>query len=99
MCHEGNPFPYLVPLDLPACSLSDKFALTQSAVDDAGSLYVNNICGNLQRFKCWIETNKHRFKQTYSALLQVIGATIKSLINGNTVVTNRPINKLYRIDQ
>ena len=41
--------------------------------------------------------------KTKSVLLskdkKVIGATIKSFINGNTVVINRPINKLYRIDQ
>ena len=43
--HEKNSFQYLAPPDLPLYRLSDKFAFTQSAVDYAGSLYVNNIYG------------------------------------------------------
>ena len=34
--------------------LSDKFAFIYSAVDYAGPLYVNNIYGKLQTFKCWV---------------------------------------------
>ena len=39
---------------MPSYRLSDKFAFTYSAVDYAGPLYVNNIYGKLQTFKCWI---------------------------------------------
>ena len=50
--HEGSPFQYSAPPDLPSYRLSDKFAFTYSAVDYAGPLYVNNIYGKLQTFKC-----------------------------------------------
>ena len=53
-CREGNPFQYPARLDLPSYRLSDNFAFTYSAVDYAGPLYVNNIYGKLQTFKCWI---------------------------------------------
>ena len=49
--HEGNPFQYPATPDLPSYRLSDKFALTYSAVDYAGPLYVNNIYGKLQTLK------------------------------------------------
>ena len=52
--HEGNPFQYPTPPDLPSYRLSNKFAFTYSAVDYAGPLYVNKIYGKLQTFKCWI---------------------------------------------
>ena len=49
--HEGNPFKYPATPDLPSYRLSDKFALTDTAVDYAGPLYVNSIYGKLQTFK------------------------------------------------
>ena len=52
--HEGNPFQYPAPPDLPSYRLSDKFAFTYSAADYAGPLYINNIYGKLQIFKYFI---------------------------------------------
>ena len=52
--HEGSPFQYPPPPDLPSYRLSGKSAFTYSAVDFASPLYVNNIYGKLQTFKCWV---------------------------------------------
>ena len=52
--HEGSPFQYLTPPDLPSYRLSDKFSFTYSAVNYAGPLYINSIYGKLQTSKCWI---------------------------------------------
>ena len=52
--HEGSPFQYPAPPDLPQYRLSDKFSFIYSLVDYASPLYINNICGKLQTCKYWI---------------------------------------------
>ena len=52
--HEGQPFTYPSPPDLPRSRLSDAYPFTYTGLDYAGPLYVKSIYGRSDMYKAWI---------------------------------------------